>query len=556
MRSDILVAVIGLVGWAVWVGRIGVVAAQMFQIEEYEVPRLVAWGRQRKWLLPRANAIAGGVALGIGLLSLLLPPTWYLAGSGVSLLAGVAIMYRWWHRTPAKKPIVYTPRMRRILGSAAVTLALLVIVLILVANVLPTLFTLVGGAGLMLLMPVIAILCIVIGDWAMTPVERHIQRRFVKQAKARIEEYRPDVVGIAGSYGKTSTKHITAQLLEPQHAVFATPKSFNTLMGITRTINEYLEREHRLFLVEMDAYAVGEIRQMCELVSPRHAIITSLGPQHLERFGTLDRIGDALYELVESIPTGGTVVISCNDRETARLADRAARTGYHVVRYGLANSNNGNEEDFPSTPHDVTASEVVVDQDATHFTWRWDEKGLKYRVSIPLLGAHNILNVTAALAMTHILGLSVEQAVDTAARLAPIPNRLQLIRSPGGVTVIDDSYNANPVGVHNGLEVLAQMQGRTKILVTPGLVELGSVQDEENRRFGEHAARVCDQVILVGARQTLPLQEGARQGGLAPEHLHVVETLDEVTRLIGQLAGAGDVVLFANDLPDTYLELG
>jgi UDP-N-acetylmuramoyl-tripeptide--D-alanyl-D-alanine ligase len=297
----------------------------------------------------------------------------------------------------------------------------------------------------------------------------------------------------------------------------------------------------------MDAYGAGEIAAMCRLVEPQLGVITSLGPQHLERFGSIDAIADALYELVAALPRGAPVVMYSGDDASARLAQRAADDGRAVVRYGLAGAASG--------ALDVSASDVVVDERATHFTWRWPAHGLECRVGIPLLGQHNILNVSAALAVVHLLGLSVPQAVAAAAHLEPAPHRLQLMPRTGGVTIIDDSYNANPVGIHNGLDVLEQMRGQAKILVTPGLVELGSIEDAENRELGRHAARVCRDVILVGAQQTRPIKAGLCDGGMPDERIHVVDTLEEVTATLGRITGVGDVVLFANDLPDSYLEL-
>jgi UDP-N-acetylmuramoyl-tripeptide--D-alanyl-D-alanine ligase len=217
------------------------------------------------------------------------------------------------------------------------------------------------------------------------------------------------------------------------------------------------------------------------------------------------------------------------------------------VRYGL--------DSKQGTTFDVIASDIIVDEHASHFTWRWAAEDLEFRVSIPLLGQHNILNVSAALAVVHLLGLPVAQAARNAIRLEPTQHRLQLMPSKGGITVIDDSYNANPVGVHNGLDVLAQMHGNAKILVTPGMVELGSIEEAENKRFGEHAAQVCKHVILVGAQQTKPILAGLQESEFPPEHIHVVNTLEEVTATLSQIAKPGDVVLFANDLPDTYLTL-
>ena len=318
-------------------------------------------------------------------------------------------------------------------------------------------------------------------------------------------------------------------------------------MGITRTINEYLEPKHELFLVEMDAYNTGEIAAMCDLVEPQLAVITSVGPQHLERFGSIEHIADALYELVASLPAASPVVIYGGESMAALLAERATRAGYRVVRYGLEGEQGG--------PFDVVASDIVINERASHFTWRWPAEDLEFRVSIPLLGQHNILNVSAALAVVHLLGLPVAQAARDAIRLEPAQHRLQLMPSKGGITVIDDSYNANPVGVHNGLDVLAQMPGCAKILVTPGMVELGSVEETENKRFGKHAAQVCNQVILVGTQQTKPIFAGLQESGFSSERIHIVNTLEEVTTTLSQIAKPGDVVLFANDLPDTYLEL-
>ncbi|MGH2501709.1 MAG: Mur ligase family protein, partial [Ktedonobacterales bacterium] len=335
--------------------------------------------------------------------------------------------------------------------------------------------------------------------------------------------------------------------LQPAMETLPTPKSYNTLMGVTRSINEYLTPRHRAFVVEMDAYDVGEIAAMCRLVDPTLALVTSVGPQHLERFGSVERIGDAMYELIAALPAGAPAIIYGGEALSARLADRAAQAGYRVVRYGLEGDDAG--------PLDVIAAAISVDERATRFTWRWGAEGLEQRVAIPLLGQHNILNVSAAIAAVHLLGLPVDEAARDALRLEPTPHRLQLLPNTGGMTIIDDSYNANPVGVRNGLEVLGQMRGRRKILITPGLVELGVVEEAENRRFGERAATVCDDVILVGARQTAPIAEGLRAGGLGAEHTYVVESLEEVQATLAHIAGPGDVALFANDLPDTYLAL-
>ncbi|HEY7849362.1 MAG TPA: UDP-N-acetylmuramoyl-tripeptide--D-alanyl-D-alanine ligase [Ktedonobacterales bacterium] len=534
--------------WLGWMTRAGLMGARMYQIEEYEGRRLLAWSRQRAWLAPSATLAGAALALVIALVGLAAPADWRRAVAGLAWLAGAAVAVALWRTLPAKKALVYTQRMRRILGVAAALVVILAALLVwaLLAQA-PAPVALFGGAVIALGGPLIVAPLLISANWLLKPVEARIQAGFVARARAKYSRLAPLTIGVAGSYGKTSVKHILAALLQPAMETLPTPKSYNTLMGVTRAINEYLEPRHRAFVVEMDAYAVGEIAAMCRLVDPTMALVTSVGPQHLERFGAVERIADALYELIAALPAGAPAVIYGGEALAAGLAERAAAAGYQVVRYGMEGENAG--------PLDVIASEISVDERATRFTWRWPAEGLEQRVAIPLLGQHNVLNVSAALVVIHLLGLPVDEAARDALRLEPAPHRLQLIPSPGGMTIIDDSYNANPVGVHNGLEVLRQMRGRHKILVTPGLVELGAVEEAENRRFGEHAATVCDHVILVGARQTQPIAEGLRAGGLPAERTHIVESLDEVTATLARIAGPGDVTLFANDLPDTYLAL-
>ena len=376
------------------------------------------------------------------------------------------------------------------------------------------------------------------------PVEAQVRRGFLRRARQRLDAWHPLVIAVAGSYGKTSTKHILAQMLERYGSTLATRKSFNTLMGVSRVVNEDLEEGHRTFLVEMDAYGPGEIASICALVHPKHALLTSVGPQHLERFATMERIGDALYEAIEALPADGFAVVYAGDQQTAALAARAHAAGHEVIRYGV---------DGDDVELDVVAANVQITGTGSRFTWSWTAAGLEHDIAVPLLGRHQVLNVSAALATVHRLGLPLEPALTAVASLRPVDHRLQPVPTGNAITVIDDSYNANPVGVHNGLEVLAELDARSRILVTPGLVELGSVEDAENRRYGEHAAQVCDHVVVMDARPARALREGLRAGGMPDDHVHLVSSLAEATEVIGRIAGPGDAVLFANDLPDTYL---
>ena len=550
MSAALLDALVALaaVAWLVFLGRAVLVAARMYQIEEYEARRLFAWGRTREWVAHRSVTAAATVST-IALVETTLTNGWngarYLAAGGW-LLASVIGAATWTWLDP-KKELVFTPRMRRLLGSTAVVGGAIAAGVCLAVLGLPApagaLLAALASAGA----TVLAETLLVTGNIANTPAEAAVRRRFLRLARRRIIELDPLVIAVAGSYGKTSTKHILAHLLSRYGPTLATPKSFNTLLGVCRTVNDVLSDEHRTFIVEMDAYAPGEIAAICDLVSPRHALVTSVGPQHLERFATMKRIEAALYEVIAPLPPDGVVVVYGGDMDTAALAQRARADGRTVTTYGI---------DTEGSDVDVVARDVRVTGSGSRFTWDWEAEGLRHDVLVPLLGRHQVLNVSAALATVHRLGLPLQPALDAVASLQPVDHRLQPVATGNAITVIDDSYNANPVGVHNGLEVLAQLDAGKRILVTPGLVELGSVEEAENRRYGEHAAAVCDHVIVMDAQPGRALREGLRDGGMSDQQVHVVRSLAEATAVIGRIAVAGDAVLFANDLPDTYMAKG
>ena len=531
--------------WLAAMARIVLVAARMLQIEEYERDRFARFAAHRAWMVHRSalGALAGAlVAVVVALVVSAVREQWrdvvVAAGWGASSLSGLLL----WTWPKAKKPLVATARMRRLLAATGVWLVLgaAAAALLIVLRIWPADVAFV--VVIALTTPLAAGALLVAND-GMRPVEAAVRRHYLRLARSRIAAVDPLVVAVAGSYGKTSTKHNLAQLLMPSVSTLPTRLSFNTLMGVSRVINEDLRPSHRVFVVEMDAYAPGEIAAISGLVHPRLAVVTSVGPQHLERFGSTERIAGALYEVIAALPQDGTAVIHSGDDGGVQLAVRAADEGHHVVRYALQGAGDA----------DVIADNVMLDGTGARFRWMWAAHRLQADVAISLLGEHQVLNVTAALAVVHLLGYDVDAAVKAAATLQPVPHRLQLLQSGGPVTVIDDSYNANPVGVHNALDVLAAMQGGARILVTPGLVELGALEAEENRRYGEHAARVCDDVVVVAAAPAAALVRGLHDGGLDDAHIHVVRSLTDATAIIGSVARRGDIVLFANDLPDTYM---
>jgi UDP-N-acetylmuramoyl-tripeptide--D-alanyl-D-alanine ligase len=446
---------------------------------------------------------------------------------------------RWLRDAPQKKPLVMTGRAWRLLVASLVLIPVLILVPAGIAHIA------LGGWPIDVLVWAAATVVLFFGtsrflvlvDGLLSPVQRSINEKYLRAARRRLQETSPLVIGVTGSFGKTSTKFAIEGLVGPRGSALATPGSFNTPLGVSRTINGSLAREHRYFVVEMGAYKEGEIAELCDFVHPSIGVLTAIGPAHLERFGSLDAIRRAKYEIVTGLPPEGTAVMNVDDAEVRRLADRT--TGVRVVRYGID----------PGAAPDVTAVDVRTTSEGTDFTLVETASGDSMNVSTRLLGRHSVGHVLAGVAVARIAGRPLAETGEAIASLPPVEHRLQLIEGAGGVIVIDDAYNSNPEGAAAALEVLEQMPARRKVVVTPGIIELGDMQAEANRSFGRRASEVADVLIVVARPNRDAIRAGA-DGGRA--EVVAVDSLADATKRLAGLLEPGDAVLFENDLPDQY----
>lgn len=516
----------------------------LLQLEGYNSPRFVRWLRQRPGQIMDKPELVVEILLLIAYLVLFLgtratalgayavPTLWFLAG-------GYLLVYG--KRRKPRKPLVYTARALRILAGTVALGAL---------TALGCWAVLGGGAPAFLPAFVAAMLVsqmaaplVLLAHLALLPLEWVINAGYERSARAKIARVRPRVIAITGSYGKTSTKFFLASILSRRFRVLMTPESYNTLMGITKVIRGDLTQEHQLFVVEMGAFRRGDIKDLCDLTPPEIGILTAVGPQHLERFLALENIARAKYELIEALPPGGIAVFNADDEVCSRLADRAEQElkGLRVVRYGCG------------ARAELTASDISLGTEGLRFMVNAGSRG-RALFETRLLGRHNVQNILAATAVALEMDMPLEEVGGGVRELEPPPHRLQILPGFGGVTVIDDAYSSNPAGARGALEVLALFKGGSRILVTPGMVELGPAEFEENKRLGILAAGVCDFVILVGRRRTLAILEGLREAGFPQERLTVVKDLDEARERLRDIVRSADVVLFENDLPDHYAE--
>ena len=509
----------------------------LLQLEHYENARLFVWLRRRGELADGAVLSAVGVIVS-GALA-------FVRSSPVELIVWLAlcvVLVAVWSREPRRadiKPLVFTDRARRVFVAALLAPAAGVLLGVVLAPAL-------GSDVPLALAAVLLAVCVQACPWlvtganaALAPVQRRINRRFEESARATLASVSPVVVGITGSYGKTTTKVCVGAVLAEHEPTLITPASFNSYLGVIRTINEHLEPTHRDFVVEMGMYRAGDIAELCELVHPQIGVLTAIGPVHLERMGTIEAIADAKAELALALPPGGHLVANGDD---PRCREIAARVSVDTVLFAL---------EHPDAH--VRAENIGLADGRTHFELVIGEE--RVAVSSGLLGRHNVSNLLAAAAVGHLRGLSSAEIAQGLAGVAPPEHRLQPIPNPrAGIVVIDDAYNSNPAGAAAALEVLLSHPAKRRILVTPGMVELGDQEAELNEAFGRQAAAVCDHVILVGRQRTQPIDRGLRAAGFSPEAITVVRDIAEVTTVLARFTRAGDVVLFENDLPDMYAE--
>lgn len=386
------------------------------------------------------------------------------------------------------------------------------------------------GPGAVALAVVGAPLLLDVAMRLMDLVERRLSAPFVAQAQRRLARIRPQVVAITGSYGKTSTKGYIAHILSATTAVVASPASFNNRLGLSRAVNDGLVEGTEVFVAEMGTYGPGEIRELCTLFPPDVAVITTIGEAHLERMRTHATILAAKSEITER---ARAVVLPVDTPELAGLAERCRAAGKQVVTVSVE----GNDAD------------VVVDLDAGTVAARTAEGPVLLTVGPGV--AHGV-NLGVAVGVAIAVGADVAKTEPRLRSLPRAAHRAEVQDTGTGLVVVDDTYNANPIGARAALEeaaALARDRGGRLVVVTPGIVELGHVQHERNADFAQAAAEADAHLVVVGRTNRAALLEGAARAGGA---VSVVATRPDAVPAATAAAGSNGVVLYENDLPDHY----
>ena len=493
----------------------------MFQHNSYRVARYARWYRSGHKFL-RTGLIAALV--GVGVLSN--PVFWGFSAVFMAVMA--------WRefRAEYRKPLVYTMRVWRLIATSAL-LSLLAIgaAVYFMPKYAPV------AALALLILPVIMLVANVVNK----PLEAAISRWYYNDAK-RILRSMPDlkIIGVTGSFGKTSTKHYLYRILSEKYNVLMTPGNFNTTLGVVRTVREHLKPHHQVFIVEMGAKQVGDIKEICDLVQPSMGVVTAVGEMHLETFGSLESVCKTKFELIDALPKGGVGIINL-DSEPVAAADKAFDC--KLIDYAINNSRAAyRAENIDYTPSQTSFSVVAPD-------------GTREGYTTHLVGSGNILNLLAAIAVADTLGVSEAAQRRAIRQIEQVEHRLSVRRSAGGVTVIDDAYNSNPSGAKMALEVLrnfALAEGAQRIVVTPGFVEMGDSQFRNNRELGQNIAQAADLVVVVNRVNRQAIVEGLHDKGFERSRIILADSFAEASACLATKLRVGDVVLYENDLPDSF----
>ncbi len=382
-----------------------------------------------------------------------------------------------------------------------------------------------------LAIPVILFLAYIINE----PFEFLIRRYYINRATQTLNKSSVIKVGITGSFGKTSVKEILKTILSQRYRVLATPASYNTPLGIARTVNS-LDSTHDIFIAEMGARQKGDIKELANFVKPSYAVLTGINHQHLESFGSIENTIATKYELFESLDKNGKAFFSCDNQNAVDLFEKFDGEKYFA---GI-----GDEKAL------IYAKDIVMDAKGTTFTLVVDGQA-EARCSTILLGSHSVKNICLASAVAYKIGMSIEEIAQGISRIQSIGNRLELVPNNKNIIIIDDSYNSNEEGIKSAMEVLDNFKGR-KIVLTPGLVELGKVENLVNYEFGKTLANHADKVIVVGKHNAEMIIKGLIEGGMDRENIKFAKSLNKGNIMLNEMLEEGDVVLFENDLPDNY----
>ena len=371
------------------------------------------------------------------------------------------------------------------------------------------------------------------------PINKLEYLYYLNKAKKKLKQHNKlQVIGITGSYGKTSSKNILKEILSSEYITRTTPKNYNTPYGLMMTINNYLDKFDEVFIAEMGAYVKGRIKNLCDFVKPKYGILTTIGEAHLETFGSRENIQKTKFELIESLPSDGVAILN---RDDPYQVNYDLKNDVKVIWIGIDNKE-----------ADIYATNIKCNNKGMSFVCHYYNEEIT--LTTRLLGTHNIYNILSSVALALYMKIDILDIKKAVMGLKATEHRLEL-KKLGNIYQLDDAYNSNPVGASSALDVLKMMDG-TKVVVTPGMVELGKKEKEKNYEFGTKISSSCDYVILIGQKRTKVIYDALIDNNFDKDNVFILNRVVDAYPIINALKEEKKDIyaLFENDLPDIYTE--
>lgn len=509
----------------------GLSAMHMLQSQRYQIPALRRELKRYSSMFTTEILVAAGAAAVNWYMPILLSMAiqkeqtrenlcnWLMLALFIGVTAFVFLQKQ---RIPQRKPFGFTRRIARLV-SCTFVLNLLAVILLNLMGLSP--YIVFAGVDY----------AVLVAALIMRPIEDRINAGFYKAARQKLAGAKGLIrIGITGSYGKTETKLILKTILSEKYRVLSTPPSFSTAMGVSRVVNDQLNKAHQVFIAEMGAQQKGEIRELTRLVRPQYAVLTCVGEAHVDSFGSVEAIAQTKFELIQGLKEGGKAFFGSDGSYGDRL-------------YGLCKAEKYRASVGNAADSYMRAEHLEIGVRGTRFELICAD-GDHVWVQARLLGSFSVRNIALAAAVAKKMGLTMEEIARGIEKLRPIRHHLQLI--PGEINVIDDSENINPGGAMEALRVLSEFPGR-RILVTGGLTELEKNADDENFAFGLQIAGCADYVVLIDPEETRPVMRGLMQAKYPKSSVRMVRDAYDAAALVAEIAQKGDSVLYEGVYPES-----
>lgn len=373
----------------------------------------------------------------------------------------------------------------------------------------------------------------IIANFLLWPLDKYLKNKILKRAKAKLLSFKNlKIIGITWSYWKTSQKEILETVLKQKFKVLSTSWNKNTPLWVSEAILWELDETYDVFIVEMGAYQKWDIKELCYLVNPEIWILTWITLQHLERFGSLENIIDAKFELPESIKEDGLVILDTTNKNIVSWLNARKDTLKSKNIIELKNPKN-----------------ISYIENLGWIEFDYDNKKIKSK----LLAAHSANQIITAYEVAKYLKMDKSIIIDSIEKISYTPHRLELIYNPNSnLYVVDDSYNGNVEWVKSTVKLLKNITNHRKLYLSPGLVELGIESDKIHFEIWEMLSWVIDKALLIENSQTKMIEKWLLESGFSKNNIIFYKTTLEAHNNLSNIINSGDVIVFQNDLTDNY----